>query len=459
MDLKIIETIKNSNSYKLSDIDNVMDDSYILYDLRTILGDKEINYLQIGEHKIHQFLQTHPYKTNIYIKNIDDAYSEIKKYDLIFIKSLEKLSTTHESNKKILSKMSNIDMLLNEGGFIVIHNSISSFYIYKMLNYMYSINNNNNLQYIGRLFRVNKNVENINLVDLFLMNEECEKNLNTNRTYIMNNYIFYKYKTKEIPKYDFFDDDYKFGIVMATYNRKNGKTMDYLKKSIKSIMTQTYKNYLLIIVIDKEDDIFIKNVIRFVNELKKMYKNNNHVEIILNDITERDHIIDNNQLLWKCAGANSINSGLHYLRNNGYKYYAHLDDDDSWKEDHLYECYKIYKQYKTCIFTCSKTKYINDKFLPTMLEKYYSNFISCNNYVQFAEDTSHSSLTFRIDILKEFYYNTIFLENNYFKKNILLASDLLMCLNITEFCIKNNYTCIYIPKYTCDHIEEGDSCP
>ena len=454
MDLKIIETIKNSDSYKLSDIDNVLDDSYILYDLRTILGENEINYLQIGEHKIHKFLQSHPYKTNICIKNIDDIYSERKKYDLIFINSLEKLSFIHKNNEQILLKMFNIDMLLNEGGFIVIHNNISSFYIHNMLNYLI---NNNNLQYIGRLFRVHKNVQNINLVDSFLMNEKCEKNLNTNRSYIMNNFILYKYKNEEIPKYDFFDDDYKFGIVMATYNRKNGKTLSYLKKSINSIMAQTYKNYSIIIVIDKEDDIFVSNVMKVVNELKEMYQNNNHVKIISNDKTERDHIIDVNISLWICAGANSINSGLHYLRNNGYKYYAHLDDDDSWKEDHLYECYKIYKQYKSCIFTCSKTKYINDKFLPIMLEKYYSNFISCNNYVQFAEDTSHSSLTFRIDILKEFYYNTIFLENNYFLKNIYFPSDLLMCLNITDFCIKNNYTCIYIPKYTCDHIEEATS--
>jgi len=452
MDLKIIETIKNSDSYKLSDIDNVLDDSYILYDLRTILGENEINYLQIGEHKIHQFLKSHPYKTNIYFKNIDDIYSERKKYDLIFINSLKTISSIRESNEEILYNMSNIEILLNEGGFIIIHMSISSFYIYNILKYMNNINNNR-LQYIGRLFKVHKNKENINIIDSFLMNEKSEKNLNTNRSYIMNNFIFYKYKTKEITKYDFFDHDYKFGIVMSTYNRKDGKTMNYLEKSIKSIMTQTYKNYLLIIVIDKEDDIFVNDVMKIINKLKKMYQNNDDVIILLNNNTERDHIVNNDILLWKCAGANSINLGLSYLRNNGYKYYAHLDDDDSWKEDHLYECYKIYKQYKSCIFTCSKTKYINDMYLPNMLEKYYSDFISCNNYVQFAEDTSHSSLTFRIDIFKD-YYNTIFLENNYYKKNIMLASDLLMCLNITNFCIKNNYTCIYIPKYTCDHIEE-----
>lgn len=455
MDLKIIETIKNSDSYKLSDIYNVLDDSYILYDLRTILGDKEINYLQIGEHKINRFLQSHPYKTNINIKNIDDIYSERKKYDLIFINSL-KLNTVYEKNEEILSKMSNIDMLLNEGGFIVIHKNISSFYVYNILKYMYRINNNN-LQHIGRLFRVHKNIENINTVDSFLMNESCEKNLNTNRSYIMNNFIFYKYKNEEIPKYNFFDDDFKFGIVMSTYERNNGKTINYLKKSIASIMTQTYKNYSIIIVIDKGNDIFMNDVNKIINELKQIYQNNNDVHLILNNDTERDYIFNDNGSLWKCAGANSMNFGLHILRNDGYKYYAHLDDDDSWKEDHLYECYKIYKQYKSCIFTCSKTQYINGDFLPKMLEKYYSDFISCNNYVQFAEDTSHSSLTFRIDILKDYYYNTIFLENNYFTKKILLASDLLMCLNITDFCIKNNYSCIYIPKYTCDHIEEGDS--
>ena len=43
----------------------------------------------------------------------------------------------------------------------------------------------------------------------------------------------------------------KFVIIMATFNRKNGKTPGYLTRSLDCILAQSYTNWDLIIVGDK----------------------------------------------------------------------------------------------------------------------------------------------------------------------------------------------------------------
>ena len=56
----------------------------------------------------------------------------------------------------------------------------------------------------------------------------------------------------------------RFIIIMATYNRKNGKTPEYLNKSLDSIINQDYKNWDLIVVGDKYEPF---------NELENMINN------------------------------------------------------------------------------------------------------------------------------------------------------------------------------------------
>jgi len=235
------------------------------------------------------------------------------------------------------------------------------------------------------------------------------------------------------------DKEIKFGIVMATFNRSNGKSITYLKRSLDSIMNQEYKNWNLILVGDKfEPENLLLDLINEYNS-----KLDNKIIYIKNTKVERDYITDK-KILWKCAGATSMNLGLEYLRNNNYKYYCHLDDDDYWSSKHLFYLSEVYNEYSNCIFANTKSTYLK-QFLPKENMKIFEN-----NRKPLAEKTIHSSFSFRCDIIP-FYYNTSFI-----KKGIALPSDAMMLNNIKNFIEKNNYSSIYIPQLTCYHDEERE---
>ena len=46
----------------------------------------------------------------------------------------------------------------------------------------------------------------------------------------------------------------KFGIVIATYQRKDGTTPFYLTRTLDSIFSQTYQNFKVYVMGDKYDD-------------------------------------------------------------------------------------------------------------------------------------------------------------------------------------------------------------
>jgi len=229
----------------------------------------------------------------------------------------------------------------------------------------------------------------------------------------------------------------KFGIVMATYKRKNDKSPMYLKRSIKSIIDQQYTNWSLIIVSDKYED---------ENELSQIINEFNNDKIILlhNYNVERDFIKNKNNL-WYVAGATSMNLGLNYLRDNDYKYYCHLDDDDYWSNNHLEQIYNIFNNYKNCIFVNTQSTY-NNSVLPNHIIDIYAN-----NMLPTPCGMIHSSISFRCDILK-INYKTTFNEHE-----ATYPSDANMLIDSRQFLLDNKEYCsIYIPTLSCFHDIEGE---
>ena len=233
----------------------------------------------------------------------------------------------------------------------------------------------------------------------------------------------------------------KFAIIIPTFNRSNGKTISYLKRSLNSIIKQKHKYWDIILVGDKFEPENL--IIELVNSYQSNL-NNNKIIYINNPKVERDYI-KNKNILWSCAGATSVNIGLKYARENNYKYYCHLDDDDYWSDTHLLHIAKTYNKYQNCIFANTQSTY-NNSFLPKETFTLYEN-----NRLPLSENTIHSSISFRIDILP-FYYTTTFEDIPLTK-----PSDALLLDEIKKF-LENNkeYSSIYIPVLTCYHDIEGE---
>ena len=232
----------------------------------------------------------------------------------------------------------------------------------------------------------------------------------------------------------------KFIIIMATFHRKNNKTFSYLTRSLNSIINQTYNNWDLIIVGDKYEPE--NELISIIDKFKLL--TNNKIIYINNQEVERETVNNpNKRVLWNCAGANSINKGLRYARNNGYKYYCHLDDDDYWTNKHLYSLYEAYSKFQNCVFAFTKSTHITG-FLPVEDMEIYQN-----NKLPEPCQMIHSSFSFRLDVVP-FEYYTSFDENSKSE-----PSDSIMLSRIHRFILENRQYCsIYMPFLTCYHDEE-----
>ena len=99
----------------------------------------------------------------------------------------------------------------------------------------------------------------------------------------------------------------KASVIVPYYKKKK-----YIKKSIKSVLSQTYKNFEIIIIYDDEN----KSDLKYIKNLKKLDK---RIRIIVNS---------------KNLGAGeSRNIGI--INSHG-KYICFLDADDSWKKNKLF---------------------------------------------------------------------------------------------------------------------------
>jgi len=148
----------------------------------------------------------------------------------------------------------------------------------------------------------------------------------------------------------------KFGIVISTYKRKDGKTPFYLNKTLNSLLNQTYQNFKVYLIGDKyeDKDEFNNFGLNFTNE--KIYKEN------LPFAKERDKYTDK-MILWKYGGCYAFNYGIDQAIKEGIDYIIKLDHDDWFEKNHL-------QNFKECIdklnadFMCTKSTHIDGRILP-----------------------------------------------------------------------------------------------
>jgi teichuronic acid biosynthesis glycosyltransferase TuaG len=118
-------------------------------------------------------------------------------------------------------------------------------------------------------------------------------------------------------------NDLLISIILPYY-----KKLKFFKKTYKSILNQTYKNFELIIVYDDSDLVELKKI-------KEIIKNNSKTKIICNK---------------KNLGAGpSRNKGIKLSKGN---YISFIDADDLWKKNKLQKQLKFLKK-NNYYFVCS----------------------------------------------------------------------------------------------------------
>ena len=122
----------------------------------------------------------------------------------------------------------------------------------------------------------------------------------------------------------------KLGIVIATYQRKDGSTPPYLTRALESIKNQIHQDYKVFLIGDKyEDDNEFTTLAQSIIPQDKIYYEN------LPTAIERERYPQGGIELWRCGGANAFNHGIAKCYNEGITYICKLDHDDYWDDNHL----------------------------------------------------------------------------------------------------------------------------
>jgi len=229
--------------------------------------------------------------------------------------------------------------------------------------------------------------------------------------------------------------DINIGIVMTTYQRKDGKSPHYLKISLDSIFSQTYKNFKLFLIGDKyENEDELKSIIKNYDSSKIYYENLPYAK-------ERDKY--SGETLWYCGGINAMNHGIDVALSQNFEYLCHLDHDDFWLENHLELLNKCIKETNSD-WLCTKSSYKVDLILPDIKDKSeYVNFLP----QKFKVIHSSTCINFKKIPLR---YKNLFEE-----RNELASSDADLWERCREFIENNNLKSTLVNVLTCRHDEEG----
>lgn len=229
-----------------------------------------------------------------------------------------------------------------------------------------------------------------------------------------------------------------FGIVMATYKRNDGSTPSKISESLASINKQTYKNYKVFLIGDKyTDNIEFESFKQYLPPEKLEVEN-------LPIAWERDNCkIRAN--LWTVGGAHAMNQGLRKIRHQNIRYYCHLDDDDYWHPNHLYNIACVYEKFKVDFVTTLGI--LGDHILP-----HYNGF-HINNYIPRGGTCFHSSQSWNIDTIP-FEYTTV---SDFSQEQQMPPADSQMLSQIGESVRKNLIKSFVIQFISCFRKTEGDN--
>lgn len=234
----------------------------------------------------------------------------------------------------------------------------------------------------------------------------------------------------------------KFGITIASYQRKTGLSPFYLKRCLESVLKQTATNWVVYLVGDKyEDNIEFEQIVTtlFCDHLDKIKFANLDVAV------ERDTLQGVN--LWKVAGANAFNTAIQMALNDDCDYILHLDDDDYFHEKKIEILNYVCSVYNNPEYIFHYSSHMHNPYFP--LDKIYT--MDRNTFLPKPESLIHSSMACHKNIMQNFRYNNKPINNEIDCGDIQL-------IKYTQHLVKTkNISVIFIPVRLSFHPAEKES--
>ena len=231
-----------------------------------------------------------------------------------------------------------------------------------------------------------------------------------------------------------------FAIVIPTYKRKNGTTVQNMKNIVEFLSKQTYQNYHVFLVGDHYEDEEEFKYLASLFPQDKIYSHNNATSY-------RKDYFSSPANKWCIGGLMALKHGVEKAKEYGFKYYLHLDDDDSWSHDKLHVHRQILEQFPEADFVFHASEYCGG-VLPREHREYPLTY---NNLRPRHCNLVHSSNCLSLDDRS---YN-VFMD---FTNNVTEIAEKIKNKEIPEYNLEafdaqfivqlnsNSLTCLYIPK-------------
>jgi GT2 family glycosyltransferase len=226
----------------------------------------------------------------------------------------------------------------------------------------------------------------------------------------------------------------KIAIVIATYQRKDGKTKFYLERALNSLILQSSKNFKIFLIGDKYEDS--EEFFEYSKLIENGYIEN------LSQAKERDKYVG--KKLWCSGGVNAMNHGINLAIKDGYNYIINLDHDDYFLPEHISDITKIIIE-ESPIFVCSKSTHFNSVLPNISDESRKVNFIPKSSGLIKSSaciDFSRIDLRFR-DVFEE--------------TGNVYPSDADFWNRLGKFISDNSFKSFCMNNLTCIHDTEGYS--
>lgn len=140
----------------------------------------------------------------------------------------------------------------------------------------------------------------------------------------------------------------RLAVVISTYYRPDGRTPEYLTRTLACIANQTHKDYTVYVVGDAyENEKELRSIVDSFPQTKCFN---------LDRSPERERYGFGNQMMWCAGGVTAVNTGIVHALNDGYEYICHQAHDDLWEVNHLEVINRMVED-KEPIFCCTLSTY------------------------------------------------------------------------------------------------------
>jgi glycosyltransferase involved in cell wall biosynthesis len=226
----------------------------------------------------------------------------------------------------------------------------------------------------------------------------------------------------------------KFGIVIATYQRADGKTPFFLSRALRSINRQSHRDFQVFLIGDKyEDDSEFRSLSSIVPDI---YAEN------LEIAAERERYPEGGHALWATGGLNAMNRAVEVGLGMGIRYFCHLDHDDYWAPDHLANFNSSLSKEEKPFLVSYSTSPVFNSVLPNWKE---------DEILPIPRGMTHSSTCVDFSFFSERY------RDSYLETGEIYPADADLWRRLSETMTRLDIKGKMIKKLTCFHDDEGYS--